>query len=366
MATLTQQEFLAIADLYPEGINLWCTDSAPISVLGVTVPFIDNEGHNVRDTLSQIQTITLPVDNDAETTVELVITSRVIRGISPRMYYFFKVESKDINTYVNPVENEIVVNADVLLLPSIQGGVFYGGNYDITVNTAQNSRTSEYIMKSTSTTFADVQDSLYSNTGWINARYVGTPTNALSYVGIDSALRGSSIQATYYPIQTPDTEINNVDTSERSYKEYFHTGPQTYPSYSIETPDLFFNNPGIFPTDTVITLYPTSSNIPIKLYEPGDLIKALNSSEIIKVKTMERLTSNNDYRVEVIRGWNGTTPGEYIPTTKFYKINSTRVFELEKSKPSAVRQGKLRLKDTGYIVYLDALGYIVSGSNPTV
>jgi hypothetical protein len=97
MANLTQQEFFDIADLYPEGINIWCTESTPVTVLGVTVPFTDNEGNDVEDTLQQVQTITLPVDNDPGATVELQITSRVIRGTAPLRYYFFLVESKNIH-----------------------------------------------------------------------------------------------------------------------------------------------------------------------------------------------------------------------------------------------------------------------------
>ena len=76
MANLTQQEFLDIADLYPEGINIWCTESTPITVLGVSVPLTDNEGNSIGNTLEQVQTITLPVDNDPGTTIELQINSR--------------------------------------------------------------------------------------------------------------------------------------------------------------------------------------------------------------------------------------------------------------------------------------------------
>jgi hypothetical protein len=49
-----------------------------------------------------------------------------------------------------------------------------------------------------------VQDSLYSDTGWINGRYEGTSTNNITYASIDPAILGSSIQGTYYPLQTQD------------------------------------------------------------------------------------------------------------------------------------------------------------------
>ena len=368
MAALTQQEFLQIADLYPEGVNIWCTDSAPITVLGVTVPFLDNEGSEVKNILAQTQTITLPVDRDPGATVELIVTSRVIRGVTPFRYYFFEVTPKNIQPYVtvDPTQNETVQDGEVILLPNIRGGSFFTSNYNVTLNTAQNSRASEYILKNTSITFADVQDSSYSDTGWINARYQGTQTNNLTYATIDSAIRGTSLQGTYYPIQTPDTEIANIDVSERSYLEYFHTSEQTYPLYSLDTTPLFNVSPATNPSASQFTIYPETSNRPLKLYEPGDLIKAGTSSEILKVVSLTRLTSNNDYNLEVVRGWNNTIKSAINISTKLYRINPIRIFELEKSRPSPTRQGKVRLRDTGYIVYTDALGYVVSGSTPTI
>jgi len=300
MANLTQQEFFDIADLYPEGINIWCTEATPVTVLGVTVPFADNEGNSVENTLEQVQTITLPVDNDPGATVELQITSRVIRGTVPFRYYFFTVEPRNITPYISyiaPALNEVVQDGEVILLPNLRGGSFYVSDYNVILNTAQDNRLSDYILRDTSTTFAAVQDSLYSDTGWINARYEGTTTNNLTYSSIDSAILGASLQGTYYPLQTPDAEINNVDVAERTYLEYFHNSLETYP---------------------------------------------------------------------VARGWNNTPKQTLSANDQLFKIQSIRMFELEGSKPSPVKQGKIRLKDTGYIAYTDLLGYLVSGSTPPI
>ena len=364
MANLTQQEFLDIADLYPEEINIWCTEGIPVQVLGVTVPFTDNESNNVESTLEQVQTITLPVDSDTNSTVELIITSRVIKGIAPSRYYFFKVQSRDITPYTSPIDNEQIQDGRVLLLPNLRGGSFSVSDYNVILNTVQDSRVSDYILRSTSTTFADVQDSLYSDTGWINARYEGSTTNSQTYSSIDSAILGSAFQGTYYPIQTPDIEISNIDVSERSYLEYFHTSTQTYPSYSIEIPPLFYVEGNQSPSASLFSVFPDQTIKPFKQYQPGDLLKKSNGTEVLRVNAMYRLNTLNEYALEVTRGWGdtvkeGLTNGEYM-----YKIRSIRLFELEGNKPSPVKQGKIRIKDTGYIVYTDLLGYVISGSTP--
>jgi hypothetical protein len=376
MANLTQQEFFDIADLYPEGINIWCTESTPVTVLGVTVPFTDNEGNDVEDTLRQVQTITLPVDNDPGATVELQITSRVIRGTAPLGYYFFLVESKNITSYISytvPILNEVIQDGEVILLPNLRGGSFYVSDYNVILNTAQDNRLSEYILKDTSITFAAIQDSLYSDTGWINARYDGSSTNKLTYSSIDSAILGSSLQGTYYPLQTPDTEINNVDVAERTYLEYFHNSLDTYPTFALETPFLFTTTTTYLDTSvTEITVIATLTNRPLVTYQPGDLLIKRDTSpvaygqEVMKVVSMVRLTTGNDYKLTVVRGWNNTPKETLDASDELYKIQSIRMFELEGNRPSPVKQGKIRLKDTGYIVRTDLLGYLVSGSTPPI
>jgi hypothetical protein len=365
MANLTQQEFFDIADLYPEGINIWCTESTPVTVLGVTVPFTDNEGNDVEDTLRQVQTITLPVDNDPGATVELQITSRVIRGTAPLGYYFFLVESKNITSYISytvPILNEVIQDGEVILLPNLRGGSFYVSDYNVILNTAQDNRLSEYILKDTSITFAAIQDSLYSDTGWINARYDGSSTNKLTYSSIDSAILGSSLQGTYYPLQTPDTEINNVDVAERTYLEYFHNSLDTYPTFALETPFLFTTTTTYLDTSvTEITVIATLTNRPLVTYQPGDLLIKRDTSpvaygqEVMKVVSMVRLTTGNDYKLTVVRGWNNTPKETLDASDELYKIQSIRMFELEGNRPSPVKQGKIRLKDTGYIVRTDLL-----------
>jgi hypothetical protein len=367
MANLTQQEFLNIADLYPGEVNIWCTESDPVQVLGVTIPFRDNESNNVESTLEQVQTITLPVDNDTNSTVELLIISRVIRGIAPSRYYFFIVQNREITPYISPTDNEQIQDGRVLLLPNLRGGSFYVSEYNVTLNTAQNNRVSDYILQRTSNTFAAVQDSLYSDTGWINARYEGSNTNSQTYSSIDSAILGSSFQGTYYPIQTPDVEINNIDVSERSYLEYFHTSTKTYPSYSIETPPLFsFAQTSASPSASFLIVNPDQAIKPFKQYQPGDLLKLETGTEVLKVNEMYRINTQNQYALNVTRGWGDTVRQVISVDDYFFKINSIRIFELEGNKPSPVKQGKIRIKDTGYIVYTDLLGYVISGSMPTL
>jgi hypothetical protein len=111
-----------------------------------------------------------------------------------------------------------------------------------------------------------------------------------------------------------------------------------------------------------------ANNKPFKTYEPGELLKVTQvspSQEVMKVISMTRLSANNDYNLEVVRGWNNTPRVEIENNANIYSITNVRLFELEGNRPSPVKQGKIRIKDTGYIVHTDLLGYVISGSAPT-
>lgn len=364
MANLTQVEFLTIADQYPTEVNIWCTSENPVTVLGITIPFTDTQGNNVKNTLQQVQTITLPVDNDPNTTVELQILSRVIRGTTPNKYFFFKVQPKDISNYATPIENETIQLGTVVLQPSVNGISFQTSNYNILLNIAQDNRPSTYITQGTSNIPAQIQDSLYSDTGWSRGRYLGATTSRQNFASIDSAILGGSFEGSYFPSGSEDTDIAAIDTSERTYREYFHTDSKTYPEYIREAPALFSLFGAHDDTSTTLEVTPVLVNKPIKLYQPGDLLGTETQfNEVMKVLSMERTTSNR-YNIEVIRGWNNTPKASYDNERGIVKIRGIRLFELSGNRPSPVRQGKIRIKETGYIVYIDRSGYVIGGNLP--
>lgn len=367
MANLTQGEFLAIADIYPSQINIWCTETTPVDVLGVTVPVLDNNGNNLSAVLGQAETINLPVDNQLNTSVQLRILTKTARTVANIQYYFFTTQQQNIDTFTDPVANESIANGEVIFLPELRGGNFTTSDYNILLNIAQINRTSEYLTELGSINKAAVQDSLYSDTGWTNARYNGTITNRNNYASIDSAIKGVSFEGTFYPITFSDSEIANIETANRTYTVYFHDGNKDYPEYVVDTENLFETANSVTSQETSFLVVPTTENLSkTKLYEQGDVLLVGSSTEILKVISIVR-TTGNTHQLTVSRGWNNTPISATINSgIEFTRIGNTRVFELEQSKPSPVRQGKIRIKDTGNILFIDKAGYLISGSTPTI
>ena len=237
---------------------------------------------------------------------------------------------------------------------------------------------------------ADVQDSLYSLTGWINGRYEGSKTSQTNYLGIEPTITGKSFQGAYFPRTVTDQQIlDQVSIGVATYTEYLYPGDDilptsTYTSGSYQIARLYDNSNlstavgTIQPNITEIPLLtapgaPPSSPAP----EVGQVIQVQGSPELMKIRSIVRYPSDGNYSVPfykltVERGYNYS-----IPTPIITQVNPsveppislstpTLVYKLAGSKIQGAQRGKLHVQLSGEILHIDRLGYIVSGSNKGV
>lgn len=284
-----------------------------------------------------------------------------------------------------PIEADLT---DLVILPDVQNGNFLNNEYDILFNNVNSSRRSTYIQLSdrnspftlpnTDVTYislpgnflnilagnaeyAQVQDSNYSDSGWISSRYRGTPTNRLNYIGPDPAIAGNIFEGSAYQYQIQDNIIISQPDAERTYQNYIVTGIDTLPTYlgseqntnfelssNIgETTTLFEINPGIFRTINI---------------EVGDVIFPGTSKERFKVLSIQPLITGRS-QVTVQRGWNNTKPEAHTQYTSLKKIKPTFVYQVNKNRTASTGRVKIRVTNTQEILYIDSEGMIISGSN---
>jgi hypothetical protein len=363
MANLTQQEFLAIAAQNATTVNLWCTTGSIAIIKGLTIPTLDNSVPpvNIESTLRQLDTIYVPVDDGANEVVQLEVTERTSITSPQGNYYFYNTQPVDITTYTEGT-NESLPNRTVIISPGISGQVFQLGNYDVLANNVEQNRQSTVLTIQGSSVLAQAQDSLYSDTGWINARYQGTPTSRLTYVGVDSTLTGGSFEGTLYALTVLDTAIQNQEPGERSYETFFHTGVEAFPSYT--TGSEYY---GLVTNQLYSTVLQINATLNKPLPAVGDILRiyslgTTDTGEIIKVQAIEDLITPGAYILTVIRGWNQTQQVSIGSSYGLRRINKSEVFKLQGSQAIGNGRGKLRIKQTGDIIYLDQLGQVVSAS----
>ena len=272
---------------------------------------------------------------------------------------------------------------DIILLPQQDREGFNVGEYNILLNNLLTSRTSDYLQVSDrlyalgsgtnpqnlpdilqdNAILASVQDSLYSDTGWVNARYEGTQTSELTYGGVQPALTGGTFEGTYYALSVEDEVIFNA--TERAFSEYFFTGRTEIPTYTELTTFIELNEDiGAGESPLLLIIGNPSSKLEV---EAGSLIRisgSLGTAEIIRVTEVIPTSPLGYKRViaTVERGWNRTPTVGYSESDDILLIDPQVVYKIGGAKIFQEKQGKVYVKETQQILFLDDFGQIVSSS----
>jgi len=262
---MTQLEFEAYVRIYPKRLNIWYSDTAPYTILGVSIPTL-TAPPNSQDISNYIETLTkmtLPLTTGGSIRVSILSKVRQTvpdqsspTGIST--YYICTVSAVQIPQPTSPL-----LTGAIGFSPSIIKGEFVNGNYDALLGNVEESRTSNYIMVSdrskvgtltdssytgpinidlllaTSASKADVQDSLYSDTGWVNARYNGSITNKTTY-GATPSESGLVFKGAFYPKGVTTDQVKyQISSSQAIYEDYFYSGQGTTPGFSSISKDFY-------------------------------------------------------------------------------------------------------------------------------
>lgn len=271
---------------------------------------------------------------------------------------------------------------DVIILPSTEVGVFQGSNYDVLLNNSMNNRLSSYVQISDraersgssanpinlpsilqdNAILASIQDSNYTNTGWVNGRYSGTSTTKLTFGNIDPAVTGKSFEGSIYSSDVSNNIIASQSDTDRVYIPLLHTSTTDYPEYSIRGINYTMDTPVPVGASTFTITGPLSAGDPG--ITVGDLLTVFNSPEILKVNSIARVASINNikYRLEVTRGWNDTQQIEYTLSINPRVTKPVQIFEIDRSRLLNLNKSKVYVKDNETILFVDKLGQVVSSS----
>ena len=285
-------------------------------------------------------------------------------------------------------------SAEVLIEPTIANSGFAGSEYDVLLNNATIDRQSEYIQISdrvqsspsprniysiiTNVAIpASIQDSNYTSTPWIAGRYDGAKTDAITYGGVEPAIIGGSFKGAFFPQTYTEAQIRALAATDITYEEYFFTGKLDAPTCTI-IPDSNTSAYGWIPvnvaetqTTFLISVYDGS----IKL-QPGDLITIQNGAfnigidEVCKVLSVSSKNSGGtSLEIQVIRGFGGSRTWSYTgdisygtATAFVYYITSNQFYTLKTNRAQPLLAGKLYVRDSKELLYINAAGYSISGS----
>lgn len=403
---MTQTEFLAYVQISPNQtqVNIWYTETAPYIIQGITVPTVDFNGEDIVSLLDQVQQITVPIEiNGNQLDITLDVITPQLFTTSTGNFYFFTVVPYTVGAIT--ASTFLIPNADITFSPAIDSNIFNESPYNALYGVVDDTRKSLYIMLSDrykvgavglpgytgptninqllsgSATKADVQDSLYSDTGWVNARYDGTEQ---TYTGtnVSPAATGKSFLASEYPVSASLSQISyQVTSSLVLYTDYFYTGIGDTPGFKTEILGINVSGSNYTSNTTYIDVKDFNSSLVdpyIKLPAVGSTIAfdgtsnnpLGNSFEVAYITGISLLptTPNIVYRLNLIRRYNGTStsamesPITVSNNTSLFTISPTQVYQLQKNKLIGVNKALLLVQETGKILTLNEYGYVVGST----
>ena len=222
---------------------------------------------------------------------------------------------------------------------------------------------------------ASVQDSNYTDTGLINARYNGTKTSEADFSGISPAIAGMVVEAALYPYINTTAELDKICSSslaDRDIEELLFDGSGTQPTIgvpglvgTVSLPDTLTNT-----TDTTFRLTPTVGT----LLTVGDILilGTGESAEKVQVLHVDRrrkqlhpltstLTLYDSYvKVTVLRGYDGTTAAAQTSGTQVRRVGGSRLYTATGNRIKPIGRHLVWLKETNSIISTNDKGFVDS------
>lgn len=233
---------------------------------------------------------------------------------------------------------------------------------------------------------APVQDSNYTDSGIINARYNGTKTDSSDYGGIDPALSATTFEAAVYPINETSSFICSQSLGERGeLEEFLFIGSGDLPTLANTTIGLIDDvalttSEGANATNVIASASDTSFVVrgmpqTLQSLEVGELLNLSSGSvadEIVQITNILNVgilntTSINSREIQVTRGLLGTTAqASFGDSTVVTRFSGTRIFKLDKNRLIAANDKRLWVKDNRTIISTSDRGFVISSFTCTV
>lgn len=372
----------------PYRININCSENPPYIISGVTIT--DNayrtlQGSEITGTkslLAQIEQIRIRI---GDTPYTLKIISRNYYPLSDTVhapFFYYRVEPVNLG---NTLPTSSLDRQYVLLEPLIEDTDSYTDQYSAVLNNITDNRQSDIHQISERSTssgnptnilslisgsgaYSTLQDSTYSDTGWINARYNGSKTSEETYKGIPANFTARIFTGETHSSNLTDSLINTIPSSDRVYKEYLHTGEMDLPTFLTSSLEVYVKS-GSLKADSfeyVGTL--ATESLSRSSISKGDLLLIGSESplELVRVNSID--VGVTEGTIVGARGYMSTPKIQAGGTSvQVYKILKDIIYETDgnSSKIKQLSSKKIYLKDTRNIVYLDNQGAIYSSSIAT-
>jgi len=419
---MTQQQFLLAHLFNIPGVNITGTINLHIEpnrsasntgdyiIIGCTIPTIpkssDLSTSEVVNVLKQIERIKFNIQNNNQNDqiiLEIINKSEKIVQNTTSFFYFtvtptfiknsvlnkFLVSSTSggaINiTEINTSQTELqdtYRDVSISFEPFITNLQFGFSEFNAIISNAIDARSSNRIVESdrdTSTIIpsnfeaiisgsanpAEIQDSLYSSTGWSNSRYNGTKTTSLTYGKIPPTITGRLFIGEQYTLNTSSSNIFNAPFDSRVTENLLHSGEEKLPEIDYKVFRSGSESLEVIATTTdVINAQDVSTNITINYEEYINANQELKQGDIIEIDQIPfYINSTNNNTITLSGNYKGFNLNQNTTGDSNIKVinpdNRIYTFLGETSKIQSVSDSKVWIQETNEIVATNEFGTII-------
>lgn len=299
-------------------------------------------------------------------------------------YYYFEVLPIEFNRTTNNNNGLGQDQLEVAFLPYVQDEKYEYSDFNPLISNALVNRNSTYIQQSDragsvvdptnlpeilagSATKAQIQDSNYSSTGWSNARYVGSITDAQSYKGIPPAITARTFVGEQNPSSSAYQLICSRSLTDRIATEFLFTGDQEVPSFEgfVYTKyELLQQN-----LAPVISLaYGPNATPETGSIEIGSILAIHNGTSLLterlRVTGIRTGVGGLPNTLIVTRGYLNTTPITLPQYGKILTVKPLKIFKVDNTSAKIVNSTNSRIwvKDSKEILETDEYGLVYNSS----
>ena len=418
---MTESTFLLAHDIAAGNINTAHTfnintiddpDTAGnLLITGFTATLSDYDNPSVVTILQQIETVKLTLTySDGErwtqnniNDINLNIISRTLRdgATGNNRYFYFRVTPVSIDGPVGnlglsfkflPVNHLVGPNPNINTLvfsPILDNDLFGTSDFNpLFSNASENIESSDrqvsdrnalttnpsniQALLSGSADPAQIPDSNYTTVGIVNSRYVGSKTSATTFNSIEPAFTGKTFKGVIFDRQisdqrigvgsTPGGTLDDAAALEETaiVDDIFQTSDDTIPSFNEISSSFQLRGGNI--TNSAVTEIPFSvNNLSSQSIEPNNIIRDTFNNELMRVVSVD----TGRRVMNVVRGYEGTTPENMTNQDKFLVLKPMRFFKFEgNSKIRTIFNSKIYIKQSGEVIHTDQFGIAFTGSLP--
>lgn len=208
---------------------------------------------------------------------------------------------------------------------------------------------------------ATVQDSNYTSTGLVNARYNGTKTTQVDYSGIEPAITAKPFEAAVYRLDEEDNFICSQSLSDRVLEEFLFIGTEESPGAKAELLGVIDGSNELGNgQDTIFHLAINNINL-YQTIQPGDVLNIANNShsELVQVVQASTTSTLGIMKITVTRDYNTlATNYTFGAGATVSRFSDTRIFKLEGNRLIALTEKKIWVKDNRTILKTSQSGYV--------